>query len=253
MDHIIGQTPPGNGTAAQAPPAGAMIVDGDQKTFMSDVIEASRTSRTGGFLGDLVRSLQALTPRWRRWCGRRRPAEAGQDRYRRQSLPGPATHPAWAAAAIGARPSLRSGRARSPTCSRARSPNPRCGGLSRIAEAGRRPMPPPICWPRPARRWRRATPRRRRTIQYAGEEEPENGDAWGGLIRALMAVGEEDQARKRWRRFPKSWPTIPRFAVPAARWPWRRKAVRRRANWRPCKAGSRPTRTISRATISPPR
>ncbi len=37
--------------------------------------------------------------------------------------------------------------------------------------------------------------------QQAGElfsallaEEPENGDAWGGLIRALMALGEEEQA-----------------------------------------------------------
>jgi len=27
------------------------------------------------------------------------------------------------------------------------------------------------------------------------QQEPENGDAWGGLIRALMALGQEDQAR----------------------------------------------------------
>lgn len=39
--------------------------------------------------------------------------------------------------------------------------------------------------------------------QHAGElfsallqQEPENGDAWGGLIRALMALGQEDQARE---------------------------------------------------------
>jgi putative thioredoxin len=39
--------------------------------------------------------------------------------------------------------------------------------------------------------------------QQAGElfselvqQEPENGDAWGGLIRALMALGQEDQARQ---------------------------------------------------------
>jgi putative thioredoxin len=39
--------------------------------------------------------------------------------------------------------------------------------------------------------------------QHAGElfsellqQEPENGDAWGGLIRALMALGQEDQARQ---------------------------------------------------------
>ena len=39
--------------------------------------------------------------------------------------------------------------------------------------------------------------------QHAGElfsallqQEPENADAWGGLIRALMALGQEDQARE---------------------------------------------------------
>jgi putative thioredoxin len=39
--------------------------------------------------------------------------------------------------------------------------------------------------------------------QQAGElfsdlvqQEPENGEAWGGLIRALMALGREDQARR---------------------------------------------------------
>jgi putative thioredoxin len=39
--------------------------------------------------------------------------------------------------------------------------------------------------------------------QHAGElfsellqQEPENADAWGGLIRALMALGQEDQARQ---------------------------------------------------------
>ena len=45
--------------------------------------------------------------------------------------------------------------------------------------------------------------------QQAGElfsallqEEPENGDAWGGLIRALMALGQEDQARRRSAQVP---------------------------------------------------
>jgi putative thioredoxin len=45
--------------------------------------------------------------------------------------------------------------------------------------------------------------------QHAGElfsallqQEPENPDAWGGLIRALMALGQEDQAREALSQIP---------------------------------------------------
>jgi putative thioredoxin len=45
--------------------------------------------------------------------------------------------------------------------------------------------------------------------QQAGElfsellqQEPENGDAWGGLIRALMSLGQEDQARHALEQVP---------------------------------------------------
>ncbi|HEY2618388.1 MAG TPA: tetratricopeptide repeat protein [Acetobacteraceae bacterium] len=45
--------------------------------------------------------------------------------------------------------------------------------------------------------------------QQAGElfsellqQEPENGDAWGGLIRALMSLGQEDQARQALEQVP---------------------------------------------------
>src|SRR5580658_2118488 len=66
MNVIIGQTPAGPGGAAATTanmPAGAspgdpagMIVDGDQKTFMADVIEASRT-------------MPVLVDFWATWCG----------------------------------------------------------------------------------------------------------------------------------------------------------------------------------------
>src|SRR6185437_7670487 len=46
-------------------------------------------------------------------------------------------------------------------------------------------------------------------VQQAGEmfsalvqQEPENPDAWGGLIRALMALGQEDQAREALEQVP---------------------------------------------------
>ena len=59
MDHLIGHK---RGAAANSAPAqasraaGVMIVDGDQKTFMQDVVEASRT-------------LPVLVDFWATWCG----------------------------------------------------------------------------------------------------------------------------------------------------------------------------------------
>ena len=51
MDHIIGQAQPGSANTVAN-----MIVDGDQKTFMQDVVEASRQT-------------PVLVDFWATWCG----------------------------------------------------------------------------------------------------------------------------------------------------------------------------------------
>src|SRR5580698_11385111 len=54
MDTIIGQSP--SGQSPNAAGAANLIVDGDQATFMKDVIEASRT-------------VPVLVDFWATWCG----------------------------------------------------------------------------------------------------------------------------------------------------------------------------------------
>ena len=194
MDHIIGQSPSGNGAA---PPAAVQIVDGDQKTFMADVIEASRT-------------MHVLVDFWATWCGPCKTLtptlekvvkaaggrvklvkidiDANQALVRQlaqlglpmQSVPTVAAFWQGQIADIfqGAQPESEVKRFVEALLKIAGGSMP---GADLLAEA--------------------KLALEEGDPQGAGEmfsallqQEPENGDAWGGLVRALLALGEEDAA-----------------------------------------------------------
>lgn len=194
MDHIIGQSPSGNGAA---PPAAVQIVDGDQKTFMADVIEASRT-------------MPVLVDFWATWCGPCKTLtptlekvvkaaggrvklvkidiDANQALVRQlaqlglpmQSVPTVAAFWQGQIADIfqGAQPESEVKRFVEALLKIAGGSMP---GADLLAEA--------------------KLALEEGDPQGAGEmfsallqQEPENGDAWGGLVRALLALGEEDAA-----------------------------------------------------------
>jgi putative thioredoxin len=191
---IIGQTP-----SAAGGDGGAMIVEGDQKTFMKEVVEASR-------------SLPVLVDFWATWCGpckqltptlekvvrsaggRVKLVKIDIDQNRAlvqqlaqlglpmQSVPTVAAFWQGQIADLfqGALPESEVKRFVEALLKMAGGSMPAADLLAEAKaamEAG--------------------------DAQQAGElfsdllhQEPENGDAWGGLIRALMALGQEQQARQ---------------------------------------------------------
>ncbi len=203
MDLIIGQKPsghatgPGQVTGGGAAGVDAMIVDGDQATFMADVVEASRT-------------IPVLVDFWATWCGPCKTLTPALEKVTRaaggriklvkididknrglvqqlvqlglplQSVPTVAAFWQGQIADLfqGALPESEIKRFVETLLKTAGGSMP---GADLIAEA----------------KAAVADGQMQEAAELFGavlQEEPENPEAWGGMIRALIALGQEDQA-----------------------------------------------------------
>jgi putative thioredoxin len=207
MDHIIGQNPAASTGAIRTAPLSErdMIVDGDQNTFMADVVEASR-------------HVPVLVDFWATWCGpckqltptlekvtraaggRLKLVKIDIDKNRSlvqqlvqmglplQSVPTVAAFWQGQIADLfqGALPESEVKRFAEALLKAAGGALPTTELLAEARAAAEQGNPDEAA----------------ALFSALIEQDPENPEAWGGLIRALVAAGHDDQAHEALAQLP---------------------------------------------------